>query len=122
MRDYQKTFYACVKELTDRGYGIGTIKEVKIGDDEFSARYDGFCVLNDDGTYTITIAPIFFREDCPWRLIREVIFHELLHTIRGCMNHGVPWQTYAGFVDRDFRTNILYNHIHRVRNLYGFKP
>lgn len=122
MRDVQKTFDACVKELRDAGYSIGDRLEVKVGDEEWSKRYDGYCVLNDNGSYTITIAKIFFREDCPWRLIREVFFHELLHTVQGCMNHGLPWQSYAGFVDKEFGTNILNNQLNHTRPLYGFKP
>ena len=27
--------------------------------------------------------------------VREILFHELLHMARRCMNHGVLWKTYA---------------------------
>lgn len=44
--------------------------------------------------------------------IKNVIIHELLHTIEGCNNHGYKWQDYANAVN--YRTNY---HITRTENL-----
>ena len=38
--------------------------------------------------------------------IRDVIFHELLHTCPGCMNHGAKWKSYAALVNREYGRKI----------------
>ena len=34
------------------------------------------------------------------KAVREVLAHEVIHTCRGCGNHGPRWQTYAGRMNR----------------------
>ena len=46
--------------------------------------------------------------------IREILFHELLHMARRCMNHGVLWKTYAEACD-------LADHGHPERSLGPIK-
>ena len=43
--------------------------------------------------YTIEISERILT--APEKNIKEIIAHELLHTCRGCMNHGKKWKTYA---------------------------
>lgn len=40
--------------------------------------------------------------DCDTQLIKNVIAHELLHTIHGCFNHGESFVRYANLVNRLF--------------------
>ena len=122
MRNPEKVVNDCIRDLEKAGWKPGKIKEIKVGDEEWSERYDGFCELNDDDTYTITIAKIFFREDCPYRLIREVVYHELIHTMPHCMDHKWTWTHIAQHVDDKFGTHIVEYQGKCIRNLYGFKP
>ncbi len=36
----------------------------------------------------------------PEKNIKEIIAHELLHTCKGCMNHGKKWKEYAALLHR----------------------
>lgn len=38
--------------------------------------------------------------------IREILFHELLHTAPECMNHGVLWKTYAEEINRRYGCRV----------------
>lgn len=38
--------------------------------------------------------------------IRQIIAHELLHTCKGCMNHGDKWKTYAQAMNNTWGYNI----------------
>ena len=38
--------------------------------------------------------------------VREVLAHEVIHTCRGCGNHGPRWQTYAGRMNRRWGYHI----------------
>lgn len=39
-------------------------------------------------------------------ILKDVIYHELLHTCRGCMNHGARWKALADKVNRTYGTRI----------------
>lgn len=38
--------------------------------------------------------------------IRNVIYHELLHTCPGCMNHGAMWKFYAQKTDKKYGSRL----------------
>ena len=40
------------------------------------------------------------------KYIKEVIAHELLHTCKGCLNHGKKWKEYAALLNKHFGYNI----------------
>lgn len=44
--------------------------------------------------------------DCPDDILKNVIFHELLHTCEGCMNHGQKWKLLADLINRTYGHNI----------------
>ncbi|MGN0658133.1 MAG: SprT-like domain-containing protein [Emergencia sp.] len=54
--------------------------------------------------YIIEISAALKEKDD--KTIKNVLFHELLHTCRGCMNHGARWKALAGAVNRNFGTDI----------------
>lgn len=39
-------------------------------------------------------------------LVKEVMYHELLHTVEGCMNHGEEWKELARRVNEMYGMNI----------------
>ncbi len=55
-------------------------------------------------TYEIEIARVVL--DCGEEKIREILAHELLHTCRGCDNHGVLWKNYAKAMNSAYGYNI----------------
>lgn len=38
--------------------------------------------------------------------LTETIYHELLHTVKGCLNHGSKWKSLASKVNSIYGTNI----------------
>ena len=66
------------------------------------ARF-GKCT-NIKGMYQIEVSSELFQlEDKP---IETVILHELLHTCRGCMNHGKRWKQYAAVLNETYGYEI----------------
>lgn len=65
-------------------------------------RY-GCCRLKN-GVYHIEVSE--FILDCDPDKIRGVIAHEVLHTCRGCYNHGDMWKRYAAMMNSAYGYNI----------------
>lgn len=38
--------------------------------------------------------------------VKDVIFHELLHTCPDCMNHGARWKKYAALVNQRYKRHV----------------
>ena len=48
--------------------------------------------------YEIRFSSLLLEPDFPAEMRLSTIYHELCHTIPGCMNHGSRWLLYAGLV------------------------
>lgn len=67
----------------------------------------GCCKLVREGgrsAFVIEISSML--EGCSDKVIKDVIFHELLHTCPGCLNHGPVWKALAQRVNRAWGTDI----------------
>lgn len=62
------------------------------------------CCKKINGTYHIEISE--FILECSDEKIREVLAHEILHTCRGCYDHGNKWKIYAGKMNEAYGYNI----------------
>ncbi len=51
------------------------------------------CCKKRDGVYTIEVSDRLLSAD--ERARRQTLAHEILHTCRGCSNHGERWKAYA---------------------------
>ncbi len=62
------------------------------------------CCSTKGGKYIIEISEFILkaRHD----KVREVIAHEVLHTCRGCRDHGDRWKTYAKKMNQAYGYNI----------------
>lgn len=58
--------------------------------------------LND--VFTIELSS--FALDYPEKRIKEIIAHEVLHTVDGCFNHGSSWKLYAEQMNKAYGYNI----------------
>ena len=65
-------------------------------------RY-GCCRLKD-GVYHIEVSE--FILGCDHGKIRGVLAHEVLHTCKGCYNHGDIWKKYAAMMNSAYGYNI----------------
>ena len=63
----------------------------------------GCCYARPDGTFEIEVSARL-REDPA--ALRQTLAHELLHTCRGCRNHGETWKAYAARVNQALGMDI----------------
>ena len=105
MKNLMKLANECIAELTAIGIPIRQVRNWKI-----SARCKrtwGLCHSLGDGQFDITIAQMLLQDDVSDISVKNTIIHELLHTVDGCMNHGVKWHRLAARVNKQYpRYNI----------------
>lgn len=61
-------------------------------------------IINGKAEYEIEISAMLEKEDD--KRIKEIIHHELLHTCKGCLNHGQRWKALAAKVNHAYNYNI----------------
>ena len=66
----------------------------------------GLCEKHPNGVYTISISYRLLADDVADDGAINTIIHELLHTCKGCMNHGENWKREANKVNRAYGYNI----------------
>lgn len=59
-----------------------------------------------NGVYSINVNIILLNENTPENSLYETLYHELLHCVDGCMNHGDKWQNLADLVSDCYNVNI----------------
>lgn len=60
----------------------------------------GRCHKINDDYYQIQLSQYLL--DCDIQFIKNVIAHELIHTVNGCFNHGLSFQRYVNLINRLF--------------------
>lgn len=71
----------------------------------------GCCIYKDRANY-IEVSSILLEDTSVstkmtnHELLEQTICHELLHTCRGCKNHGDEWKAYAEILNRAYGYNI----------------
>lgn len=64
----------------------------------------GCCIFKDSVNY-IEVSAVFMDKEHS-DLLEETIAHELLHTCKGCKNHGERWKYYASVLNSTYGYNI----------------
>ena len=59
-----------------------------------------------NGVYSININSVLLQDDCPEKALLETLYHELLHCVDSCMNHGDKWQELAELVSDCYSVDI----------------
>lgn len=96
MKDLMKLAKECMSELDAIGVKYGNVVEWKVNTraksrwGRCSKRYDGF---------HIEITNELLYDHLSDKGAKNTIFHELLHSVEGCMNHGTKWQSLADLVN-----------------------
>lgn len=62
------------------------------------------CCRKINGSFQIEISR--FVLECEPDKIRNVLAHEILHTCRGCYDHGSMWKKYAAMMNEGYGYNI----------------
>ena len=103
MRDFQKYINECKAELDKIGIKYGEIIEWSIN--TRAKKRWGQC-RKIPGGYAININVILLDERNDVEGLKNTIIHELLHSCKGCMNHGAEWKRLAERVKRAYGYDI----------------
>ena len=58
------------------------------------------------GLYSISINAVLLQENIPEASLLDTLYHELLHCVDGCFNHGAKWKELAELVNDCYNINI----------------
>lgn len=94
----------CLQTLRRLNIPTGPIREVYA--DSRSRRRWGVCKKEPDGSFRIGISVRLLEDGAPLQSLRETVFHELLHTAPGCMDHSGSWKRWAELVNRELGLSI----------------
>lgn len=104
MRNLATIGIQCENDLVGIGIPIGRISEYTVNT-RAKTRL-GRCVSKRSGGYRIEISEVLLRDDVPLDELKNTIYHELIHTCYGCMNHDEMWKRFAKKVSISFGINI----------------
>ena len=96
----------CLRQLSaldiETGHAIEGIRENKR-----ARKRLGCCkLIREGGRSAFVIEISSMLEGCSDKIIKDVIFHELLHTCPGCLNHGPGWKALAQRVNHAWGADI----------------
>ncbi len=63
------------------------------------------CCIYSGGKYIIEVSEVLLAPDKA-ALLEQTLVHELLHTCRGCRNHGEKWKAYAQLANEAYGYSI----------------
>lgn len=103
--DIRKEIEEDVKLLSALGYTEALTNTYDVKLSNRSKKMFGCCKSYNDNFYGITINENYLRTAKPEN-IHELIMHEVIHSLNGCMNHGYAWKSVAAKVNRvyNFKT------------------
>lgn len=103
MRNIDSVFENCCNKLNAIGIEYGEITSVVINT-RAKQRW-GQCKLSNGG-YIISISHRLIQDDVELIHLETTVIHEILHTCKGCMNHGKTWKGLAEKVNKSYGYNI----------------
>ena len=93
MKDLYELGWKCQDMLQDMGIELGEVSSY-IVNTRANSRW-GLCHKRPDGTFDIQISDRLLVDSVKDDGAINTIIHELLHTVKGCMNHGEKWKKLA---------------------------
>ena len=97
MKNLNELFEYAMWVVEECGIETGTITNVKVNT-RAKKRYGQCTYRGLTGTYEINISSFILADDTDENAVMETIIHEILHTCKGCMNHGKEWKRLANIV------------------------
>lgn len=79
----------------------------------------GCCIGSERGYFIELSAQLLAGGE---KLLRQVLAHEVLHTCRGCDNHGKRWQSYARRMNEAYGYHIRATDTHEALGLVDERP
>lgn len=100
---YIEEYYKALEMAKECNIPIGKVSGVRIN--PRLTRSWGRCLKKKDGTFEIEISKIIM-DDSTTEGILNTILHELIHTCKGCFNHGEMWKRYADVLNKRYGLQI----------------
>lgn len=104
MKDLMMLAYECMEKLD--AIGIEYAETISWQVNTRAKKRWGQCKKNPNGTYIISISSRLLADDVADDGAINTIIHELLHSVKGCMNHKAEWKYQAEKVNRAYGINI----------------
>lgn len=98
MRNINVVAIECMRELEIIGIPFGEVQEFTVN--YRAERRWGQTKILPGGKFSININHRLLDESTNIDGLKSTIIHELLHTCKGCFNHGETWKTYAAIVKK----------------------
>lgn len=121
MRDFNKIMSNCIAELESIGLTTYSRDIIGITVNNRLSRSLGRCIRKD-GTFRIEIARKTAADNVDIDFVRNVIMHEIIHTMPGCWNHGHYFQFYASIVNRKLGYHVSTTETAANMEAAGVKP
>lgn len=104
MRNLDYYAIMCIRDLEIIGIQPGNITKF-IVNTRAKSRW-GQCRKLPNRTFEININSDLLRDDIPIDGLKSTLYHEILHTCDGCMNHGEKWTALAAKVTRYYGVKV----------------
>lgn len=85
-----------------KAIGIETGNITRVSINSRATKRMGLCRKISSG-YEIEISKFILSDK---EILKDTVYHELLHTIKNCMNHGKKWQSLASQVNRHYNIDL----------------
>lgn len=105
MRNYEEIMKECMRELDNIGIQYSpNITGISINNR--LSRALGRCAKRN-GNFRIELAGKVAKDDVDLKFIKDVLMHELVHTIPGCFNHGPAFHSIATCINRRLGYHVV---------------
>lgn len=110
MKDLNKLYCECIKELDSIGVKYGNIVSVVVNT-RAKKRWGQCKIVRNascwaDRRYEISVSSRLLEDNIPDKGTKETIIHEILHSCYGSNNHGPEWKNNVNLVNHKLGYNI----------------
>lgn len=107
MKDLKKLYEECSAEVKAAGIKQGIVKSVYSKETGHAlGRTNAYNCGTPSHYYTISINPNMLADDIPEKRTKEVIIHEICHTVDDCFEHGKNWKRITGIMNDKYGYEI----------------
>ena len=121
MRNYTQIMKDCMKELDSIHLATYSRRIISITINNRLSRSLGRC-RRKYGDFYIELAGKVARDDVDLHFIKNIIMHELVHTMPGCFNHGPEFHRIGDMVSRKLGYHIDTHETVENMEAAGVKP
>lgn len=103
MKDLQKYAKECINDMKALGIEVPKIQSFTVNT-RAKSRF-GQC-QRLSGLFYININSDLLTDECPVEALKETLYHEIIHTLPKCFNHGAEFKRYAKMVNNAYGVNV----------------